>query len=230
MKAYRIISLLTLFLPITTLLVFFYFTSNQGVKEILEAPNVVFPNVDKRYDYLVDTNDYWSIDPVEKTISFHAEVLIYENVEVLNGTIKIEYPEFFSMGNKYYSIDENDNLVIFDAAKLVKERMFEMNFLIGLSAFITIGTAMIISLIVVKKMQLLNRHRRLSVAITLWTFTILFLIISMISNQVYLIFLVFSLSWTAYYIEWLIERKKKGLPLTDQIAQKVVITNEWIRK
>ena len=226
MKAYRIISLLTLFLPITALLVFFYFTSNQGVKEILEAPNIVFPNVDKRYDYLVDANDYWSIDSVEKTISFHAEVLIYENVEVLNGTIKIEYPEFFSMGNKYYSIDENDNLVIFDAAKLVKERMFEMNFLIGLSVFITIGTVMFISLIVVKKMQLLNRHRRLSVAIFMWTFTIFFLIISMISKQVYLIFLVSSSSWTAYYIEWLIQRKKNELPLTDQTAQRVVITNE----
>jgi len=226
MKAYRIISLLTLFLPITALLIFFYFTSNQGIKELIEAPSVVFPNVDKRYDYIIDTNDYWSIDPVEKTISFHADVLIYEEIEVLNGTIKIDYPEFFSMGNKFYAIDDNDNLVLFDAAKLVKEKMFEMNFLIGLSVFIALAAIMSIILIIVKKMQLLNKHRRLTVAISMWTFTMFFLIISMISSQVYLIFFVSSLSWTAYYIEWLIYRKNNGLPLTDQIAQRVVISNE----
>jgi hypothetical protein len=226
MKAYRIISLLTLFLPITALLVFFYLTSNEGMKEILEAPNIVFPNADKRYDYITDANDYWSIDPVEKTISFHADVLIYEDVEVLNGTIKIAYPEFFSMGNKFYAIDENDNLVLFDAVKLVKERMFETNFLIGLSIFISLGAVAFIVLMVIKKMQVLSRHRRLSVVISSWIFTIFFLILYMISKQVYLIFLVFSLSFTAYYFEWIIYRKKNGLPLTDQISQRVVVTNE----
>ncbi|NCU41380.1 MAG: hypothetical protein EOM19_01485 [Candidatus Moranbacteria bacterium] len=226
MRAYKVISLLTLFLPMIILLVFFYITSNQGIKEVLEAPNVVFPNVDKRYDYIVDTNDYWSIDAEEKTISFHAESLIYEDIKISSGTVTINYPEFFSMGNKYYSIDENDNLVLFDAAKLVKERMFEKNFLIGLSIFITIVTALCITMMVIKKMQLMNRHRRLSVVVSSWVFTIFFLILYVISEQVYLIFLVFSMSFTAYYIEWLIHRKKNGLPLHDQISQRVVITND----
>lgn len=226
MKAYRIISLLTLILPMSALLIFFYFSSNDGLESLLESPNVVFPGADKRYDYIVDPNDYWSIDATNKTISFHAELMVYEDLEIINGTVKIDYPEFFSMGNKYYAIDENDNLIIFDANKLVKEKMFEMNFLIGMSAFIGIFSIIIIVFMVMKKMKILSRHRRLSVLISSAVFTMFFLILSMITSQIYLMFLVFTLSWGAYYVEWLIYRKKNGLPLHDQISQRVVITNE----
>lgn len=226
MKAYRIITLLTLILPMSALLIFFYFSSNDGLESLLESPNVVFPSADKRYDYIVDPNDYWSIDATNKTISFHAELMVYEDLEIINGTVKIDYPEFFSMGNKYYAIDENDNVIIFDANKLVKEKMFEMNFLIGMSAFIGIFSIIIIAFMVMKKMKILSRHRRLSVLISSAVFTMFFLILSMITSQIYLMFLVFTLSWGAYYIEWLIYRKKNELPLHDQISQRVVITNE----
>lgn len=226
MKTYRIIVALTFFIPLSTLLLFFYFSSNQGIKSITEAPNVVFPNEDKRYDYIADSKDYWDIDPSEQKIYFHAEYMIYEGIEIYDGVIKIDYPEFLSIGNKYYTIDENNELVLFDANKLVKEKMFEMKFLIGLSVFIALTTGFVISLIVIKKMKLLSRHRRLSVLISLTTFTLFFLILQMISEQVYLIFLVSTLCWLAYYIEWLTYRYKNGLPLNDQISQKVVITNE----
>jgi hypothetical protein len=226
MKAYRIISLLTLFLPMSVLLVFFFFTSNRGIQEIIDAPKISFPNVDKRYNFITDTEDLWSIDPINKTISFHADKMIIKEIVIENGTVTIPYPDFFSMGNKFYSINEEDQLVLFDTTKLVKERMFESNFLIGLSIVISLATMAGISLMVFKKMQWLNRHRRLSVVLTSWVFTLFFLIISMISNQVYLIFFVFSSSFTTYYIEWIIYRKKNGLPLHDQISQRVVITNE----
>lgn len=226
MKTYRLIVALTFIVPLTSLLLFFYITSNEGIKKILEVPSVVFPNVDKRYDYIADPNDYWDIDPVEKKIYFHAELMIYENIEIIDGTVVIDYPEFFTIGNKYYTINENNELILFDAKKLVQEKMFENNFLIGLSVFISLGTGFAIALLVIKKMKLLARHRRLSVLISATTFTLFFLILQMISEQVYLIFLVFTMCWLAYYIEWLVYRHKNGLPLNDQISQKVVISNE----
>ena len=60
----------------------------------------IFPNADKKYDYIEDINDYYEIDALNKKIIFHADLMVFEDVEIIGGTIIIEYPDFFSMGKK----------------------------------------------------------------------------------------------------------------------------------
>ena len=102
----------------------------------------------------------------------------------------------------------------------------ENNFLIGFSVIITLGTGVFVTMMVLKKMETLKKHRRLSVLVSSTLFTLIFLILSTITDKIFMVFFVFTISWGVYYLNWLAYRKRNGLPLTDQISQRVVITNE----
>lgn len=225
-KAYKILTISTISLPMLILLIFFYISGNQGIEEIIEAPKVIFINAERTYNFFEDPADYWSVDLENNMLYFHGDSFEYKEVNVINGSIVLEMPDFFSMNGKYYTIGEEGELVSFSITRLVREKMFERNFIIGLNIILLIFGISSISLLVIKKMDLLKRHRRLSVLLFSFFFTVIWLMLALITTQLSLIFLVFTFSWGVYYVEWLMQRHKQGLPLHDQISQRVVITNE----
>jgi hypothetical protein len=225
-KLFYILTSLIFAIPLLSSFIYIYVSSNENLDPLFDAPVIIFPDADRRYNYITDPLDYWSVDIVEKKLYIHADKIIFNSIEISDGTVVIDIPEFFIMGRNFYSIDEEGNLKPFDAKAVMKNALFENSFYTGLSSIITLTTLACMGVMVVKKMDLLKRHRRLTVLITAWATTMVFLILSMITNQIFLIMIAFSFSWTLYYIEWLIYRKTNGLPLHDQISQRVVITNE----
>lgn len=226
-KGFKRLSIATLTLPMVALLIFFYITGNKGVEILIESPHLIFPQTeDIDYNYFADPEDFWSIDEVNNTISFHADTFIYNSLEIEGGKVTIEIPEVFSMGEDYFKINENYELEEFDTVKLIKENTFERSFVIGLNIVYIGLTIGIIAFMVTKKMELLVRYRRASVLLTSSVVTLIFLMLSMITKQIYLTFAVFTVSWFFYYIEWIIYRKINGLSLSDERVRKVSIVNE----
>lgn len=226
-KGFKRLSIATLTLPMIGLLLFFYITGNKGVELLINSPHLIFPQTEEiEYNYFVDPEDYWSIDEVNGTISFHADLFIYNSLEIEGGKVTIEIPEVFSMGEDYFKINENYELEEFDTAGLVKENTFERSFVIGLNIVYIALTIGIIAFMVTKKMELLMRYRRASVLLTSTVVTLIFLMLSMITEQIYLTFAVFTVSWFFYYIEWIIYRKINGLSLSDERVRKVSVVNE----
>ena len=222
-KLYKWLPPLTIAIPLIALSIFFFFSGNIAVLELEEAPKISFPNLLRNYNYIEDPLDVWSVDFEKNEIAFHADLMVINGVRIEEGIVRIEIPEVFVMGSRYYEFNEEQGLVVVDTFKMIREAMFQRNFVMGLYIMITALAVAGITYMVLKKMDLLRRHRRLSVLITSLIMTLIFLILSTVTDQLYLIFLTFSASWFIYYIEWMIYRKVNGLPLHDQITQRVEI-------
>lgn len=223
-KLYHAITSITIFGPILALIIYFFASSNAGVKAILEAPKLEFPSAPSNYNYLLDENDYWEIDDVNEKIIFKADIIIYKGIEIIDGSISVDIPEFFLIKTKAYAVDlKNKTLVNYDLAKPIQEGIIKVGFSLGLLSIIGIGSGLIAFYIISKKMKLFEQQRRLSVLMALWPLAFIFLALSIVTNAIAVTFIVIAISWTIYYIEWAIDRKKRGLSLNDGIAQKVKI-------
>ena len=115
---------------------------------------------------------------------------------------------------------------MFEHWKLIQDNLVKkglagvINLIIG-----GIGVGIILT-IIFKKMEWSKLHRRLSVVVYLWTSTMIVLALYLIIENMFLVFLTASISWTLYYIEWYIMRKKNKLPITDQFVNKISIAKD----
>lgn len=226
-KSYKILTLSTLFLPMIILLLYMYISSNNGVEALMESPHVIFPNEISTYDYITDPNNHLEIDIENNKLIFKGEVIIYNDVEIIDGTVVIDAPAFFRVDRTYYTYNyETNEFEVFEHWKLIQDNLVKKG-LAGVINLIVGGIGVgIILTILFKKMEWAKLHRRLSVVIYLWTSTLIVLALYLIIENMFLIFLTASISWTLYYIEWYIMRKKNKLPITDQFVSKISIAKE----
>jgi len=181
-------------------------------------------DVHKDYDVVLDLDNHISMDAVLETVSVDSDTIEF-NDTVVNGTVTFPMAELIYIQGHYYKINVDGNLEQVDVTSIVKESLFLTKFSAGLTIFMVLGIGAIIGLIVFKKMELYKRYKRISVLITSVLITIIFLMLSAITTQIFLIFGTFTLCWLAYYIEWILYRKRNGMTLSEYIPERVVITN-----
>ncbi|HHY96881.1 MAG TPA: hypothetical protein GYA04_02480, partial [Acholeplasma sp.] len=141
--------------------------------------------------------------------------------------VVIDSPPFFRVDRTYYTYNyETNQFEVFQHWKLIQDNLVKKG-LAGVINLIVGGIGVgIILTILFKKMEWAKLHRRLSVVIYLWTSTLIVLALYLIIENMFLIFLTASISWTLYYIEWVIMRKKNKLPITDQFVSKISIAKD----
>lgn len=228
-KTYKITSILTYVLPLLALLLYFYVSSNDNIKFIIEAPRFQFVGIDKEYDFVLDEFGIITIEieEKEKNMVLNYNHIIYNDIIIENGTLTVPLENEFVLNGIYHKYDfEKNEIKKIVFSEELKEAFFVNKLLIGLSIMI-IGAGIAVSvLMIIKKMDVLKAHRRLSLSLSFIMLALIFLILSVITEYLFLVFIVFAIITTAHYIEWLVYRKANGLPLFEEIKQKVVISNE----
>lgn len=228
-KNFKWLVFMTFAIPILAALIFLYATGNKGVQEILEAPKIEIVGEDKDYDYIIDNNNYINYVKETDEIIFEADKILYNKITI-EGKVTINNPYFFKLGKNYYTffVNEEDEVVFekFNEYKLIKDNLVKKSVSLGLNFIVGLGVAAFAFYVISKKMSFVKKHRRLTTLISLTMITILTLVLNLIIRNFFLIFLAITISFGLYYIEWIIMRKKKGLPLSDQIIEKTKITEE----
>lgn len=228
-KAYTITWILTYAIPIIILLMYFYITSNENIKFIVEAPRISFKELSKEYNFINDPNNIIEITVGEKVsyITFDYPNIIYNKSEIENGKLTIPLEKEIVLNNVYYKYDFQKNefkRIVF--SEEIKEAVTINKIFIALSMMIIIGAFSVGVLLIIKKMDVMKNYRRLAASVSMFVLFLIFLILSVITKYIFLVFGVLFLSTSLHYIEWIIHRKKNGLPIKEEIAQKVVISND----
>lgn len=222
---YTVTWLLTYIIPLLSLLVYFYATSNKNIAFIIEAPRIQFKELEKGYDFVIDEQNI--IETEEGFITFDYDVIHFNKNIIEGGKLTIPLEKEIILNNIYYKYDEENktlNKIIF--SEEIKEATKENKLLIGLSVIIIGATFSVGIIVIIKKMDVLKEHRRLAVVISMFSLFVIFLILSIITKYIFLVFGVLFLSTSIHYIEWIIYRKANGLPIKEEIKQKVVVVNE----
>lgn len=222
---YTVTWLLTYIIPLLSLLIYFYATSNKNIAFIIEAPRIQFKELEKGYDFVIDEQNIIEIE--EGFITFDYDVIYFNKNIIEGGKLTIPLEKEIILNNIYYKYDEENktlNKIIF--SEEIKEATKENKLLIGLSVIIIGATFSVGIMVIIKKMDVLKEHRRLAVVISMFSLFVIFLILSIITKYIFLVFGVLFLSTSIHYIEWIIYRKANGLPIKEEIKQKVVVVNE----
>lgn len=222
---YTVIWLLTYIIPLLSLLVYFYATSNKNIAFLIEAPRIQFKELEKGYDFVIDEQNIIEIE--ESFITFDYDVIHFNKNIIEGGKLTIPLEKEIILNNIYYKYDEeNKTLKKIIFSEEIKEATKENRLLIGLSVIIIGATFSVGIILIIKKMDVLKEYRRLAVVISMFSLFVIFLILSIITKYIFLVFGVLFLSTSIHYIEWIIYRKANGLPIKEEIKQKVVVVNE----
>ena len=222
---YTVTWLLTYIIPLLSLLVYFYVTSNKNIAFLIEAPRIQFKELEKGYDFVIDEQNIIEIE--EGFITFDYDVIHFNKNIIEGGKLTIPLEKEIILNNIYYKYDEDNKTlkkIIF--SEEIKKATKENKLLIGLSVIIIGATFSVGIMLIIKKMDVLKEHRRLAVVISMFSLFVIFLILSIITKYIFLVFGVLFLSTSLHYIEWIIYRKVNGLPIKEEIKQKVVVVNE----
>lgn len=222
---YTVTWLLTYIIPLLSLLVYFYATSNKNIAFLIEAPRIQFKELEKGYDFVIDEQNIIEIE--EGFITFDYDVIHFNKNIIEGGKLTIPLEKEIILNNIYYKYDEeNKTLKKIIFSEEIKEATKENKLLIGLSVIIIGATFSVGIMLIIKKMDVLKEYRRLAVVISMFSLFVIFLILSIITKYIFLVFGVLFLSTSIHYIEWIIYRKANGLPIKEEIKQKVVVVNE----
>ena len=203
---------------------YFFASSNKGVAVLMEASHVYMEDVAEEYDVALDLDERISIDLEKQMISVSASSIRF-NDTIVNGTVTFPITELTYIQGNFYKINEEGNLEKVNVTGIIKESLFLTKFSVGLGIMMVLIIASVIGLIVFKKMELYKKYKRVSVLITSTLVTVVFMMLSAITTQIFLIFGTFTICWLLYYIEWMIHRKRNGLTLSEQTPERVVVVN-----
>lgn len=207
----KIIVLSILFLPMILVFIYLFASSNNAVKILLDAPHVSFEGLSDEYNFIIDFNNVVTINEEEEIMIFNYHNMFYEDIEV-EGILKIPFTKVISLQGEYYNLNENNQLVKSDLTNMLQDSLFEKGFSIGMSTILGGIALFFIVMMTFKKMDFHKSHKRLSVLLTSYLVSGIFLFLSIITNQMTLVFITFSLEWTVYYFVWRSFRKADGLP------------------
>lgn len=228
-KKYNWLVAFTFIVPVLVALIYLYATGNKGVQELIEAPKIEIAEAGKLYNYLEDENNYITYNEEFDLITFEASEIIYDGL-IINGKLTIENPPFFALDKKYYSIQQDEEGIIalreFNEFKIIQDNLVKKGVALGLNFMIGIPAVLFAIYMIMKRMDLIRKHRRLTALVSLTLTTMILLFLNLIIKNFFVMFASITISFGIYYIEWIIMRKKKGLPLTDEVVQKTQIVKE----
>lgn len=213
-------------IPILSALIYFYVTSNKNLKFLFETDRITFVELEKEYNVSEDPNNIITINKEEYIITFDYPLIEYNNVTIENGKLTLELSEEFIIHGKYYEVTKDFKLQQIQYSKRLKEALRENSFVIGFSAVIIVVAVVIASYMIAKKMDVMKKYRRYSVAISLIILTMITLILSMITTQLFVGFGAVTIAWLTHTISWTVKRKLNGLPIYEDQRMRVVIENE----
>lgn len=193
---FNLLAIATLTLPLTVytflMATFFRIKPDATVHgKIVETETI---EVEEKY-YIIALEDYVTFDgQVEKVgdtwgLRFHLEDIV-------------KYKDGFFR----YTQKEGEELKWHDVSRLTFEK--ELSYKIPLSIIITAVGVLIVALIVSKKMEWHKKKPRLAVLLALITGTMVLLGLNAIISNLLWVFVIATLSWGLYYIEYLIYENK----------------------
>ena len=207
---YNIVSFLTLAIPVPVYLIVmscvFSITPNYTIAETSLASvkenavvEVVELEDDKSINYLKFDNtklDY-TISGDTVTIEDNFTILTFDDSTI----ILIKDEGYFKL-----TLSETNVLTWNNYSKELIEK--EMNYKIPISVTISLLAMVIIALLVFRKMDFAKKHPRLSVLLSLGLGTGILVVLETIITSMTDVFLVATLTWLAYCVEYIIYNRK----------------------
>lgn len=225
-KGHFFTSLFGFIIPILAALIYFYVSSNKNLKLFFEAEKIVFVDLDKEYDIENDPNNIISIDKENLLITFNYSKIQYNNILIENGKLTSELNTEYLIHGKYYEVDKNFNLKKINYSKKLKDALTDNAIIIGMSVIVIATSVVIAAYMIAKKMDVMKKYRRYTVLTSLIVLTLITLILSMITTQMFVGFGAVTIAWTIHTISWTVKRKLNNLPLFEDQRVRVVIENE----
>lgn len=224
-KGHIITSIVSFVVPLLLTLIYFYVDSNKQLQFFLHSEKINLAGVSKDYNFEEDPENYITINLEDKLITVIHDDFTYNDLSI-SGILIANLEEEYLIQGKHYEISEEGTFILIKYSNKLKESLTESKVLIGLSVIITITTLVIATYMILRKMDVLKRYRRFSVMISLYMATLIMLVFSMITTQMFIAFGAVSLSWTIYTFSWVRYRKQNNLPLYEDQRVRVVIDND----
>lgn len=225
-KGHFFTSLFGFIIPVLAALIYFYVSSNKNLKLFFEAEKIVFVDLDKEYDIENDPNNIISIDKENLLITFNYSKIQYNNILIENGKLTSELNTEYLIHGKYYEVDKNFNLKKINYSKKLRDALTDNAIIIGMSVIVIATSVVIAAYMIAKKMDVMKKYRRYTVLASLIVLTLITLILSMITTQMFVGFGAVTIAWTIHTISWTVKRKLNNLPLFEDQRVRVVIENE----
>lgn len=194
---YRIVTSITLFVPLPLYLflsaTLFNIIPDYTIHAKIDTISVL--HIDD--EYFITSND--------KTVEYSG--LVTYNEEYDTWGIYIDSEDIIKIDKKYYSyVLENDVMLLKDIKTLEVQK--QTTYKLPLSFFISLFAVLVAVLIIQGKMQWHKQHPRLATLIALLSTTVILFIISTIVSNMLNVFLVATVSWGLYCIEYLVKQSK----------------------
>ena len=152
-----------------------------------------------------NSNDEYFITTSDKTASISGLVVYNEDYDSYG--IYIDSEDIIKIDGNYYSYIEKDG-----SNQLVDIKKFEIQkqttYKLPLSFFISLFGVLMVVLIMQGKMQWHKKYKRLATFIALLSVTVVLFVINTIVSNVLNIFLVSTVSWAIYCIEYMVAKGK----------------------
>lgn len=193
-RLYKVISFLTLILPLPVYL--FIMATVFSIKADYVVKNVDFDAVNVVY---YDTHSFIWVDDetavIDGIVKFDSDVGAW-GVEVFESDI-------LKVGKKYYGLDKGE-LKDIEIKVFKQEKKTKIPFVI----FVSIFGVLIVALVISKKMQWQKKYPRIAVMLSLLVGTIILYAIDMVVGGLLGVFLVATITWGVYLIEYGINQGK----------------------
>lgn len=207
---YKILSIATLVLPVSVFLIL-----QATIFSI--APDYTIYNAEINDLNVYNLKDEYFIYSTTKTPNFSGYVSY--NVELDSYGIVVNEKDIIKVGKTFI------NYKLEDIKKI--ETNNKKSWTVPLATFISIGALLIVLLVVKGKMGWAKKYPRVAVMISLTTGTTILFIINTIVVNILNVFLVATVSWGIYLLEYMFvnnklterERQKKSSDLTEALKE-----------
>lgn len=205
LTVYNIISSLTLILPITVYLILMatIFKIQPDMVMSAEFDNVIIEEYEN--NYLI----YSDLDT-----TFKGGNVIYHN-DMIKAVISKK--DIVKLDNGFYQI--NDKGVLADVSK--KEVENTKASYITFTVVVGLVASLIVILIIKGKMEWHKKYKRTAVLISLVLGTVILYVMDLIVGHFFWVFLVFTLSWIAYMIEYGFYKGKIDEVTRDKLREEI---------
>lgn len=205
LTVYNIISSLTLILPITVYLILMatIFKIQPDMVMSAEFDNVIIEEYEN--NYLI----YSDLDT-----TFKGGNVIYHN-DMIKAVISKK--DIVKLDNGFYQI--NDKGVLADVSK--KEVENTRASYITFTVVVGLVASLIVILIIKGKMEWHKKYKRTAVLISLVLGTVILYVMDLIVGHFFWVFLVFTLSWIAYMIEYGFYKGKIDEVTRDKLREEI---------
>lgn len=203
---YKIITAITLILP-TSLYLFLSATIFNIIPDY-----IVY---DTPIEDMVIVNDF--IYTTDTTVSYDG-VVVY-NADLDTYGINVTSDDIIKIGHNYYSLQDN---ALTDIKKFEVQK--QVSYKIPITVFISALGVGIVLMVVNRKMEWYKKYPRTSVLISLLVGTIVLYIMNMVVANILNVFLVATVSWAIYCIEYNVKQGKLNSATAEKESNDLIDT------